>query len=242
MFLKRLSRPAGVVCGCAALSCLLSLAGCQSKPPDSTPPPPAENLSPDDALVVAPEVYRKAFENQYALVVNVDVPSRHRSALHTHKDLDGVIIALTDGPYRLIGEDGQATDRRQHAGAIGFREAGRASLAVKHQVENPGDGRVRAVRVELKSDPPPRSLETAPDDRRSKVEIDNQRVRVQRIRLGPREGLSAANYGPRVIVALTQFNDQRLGDARWADAGRERLENRGDGPAEVVVIELKGRE
>ena len=124
----------------------------------------------DDGLVVAPEVYSVAVENRYVLVVNVHVPPHYRSAMHTHQDLAGVIIALGDGPYILTGEDGVAQERRQKEGAVAYREAGRPGLATKHQVENPGETPVRAVRVELKEYPPFHELQSLKSDSRYTVE------------------------------------------------------------------------
>lgn len=203
----------------------------------------AQQVQPqDDALVVARQVYRVAIENPYVLVVKVDVPPHYRSPMHTHQDLAAVIVALGDADYILNGDDGVAHQARQTQGKVAYREAGRPGLATRHQVENRGETPVRAIRVEFKDFPPFHELQPLRNDSRYTVEIDNPRIRVLRVRLGPGERLPRLNLGPNVRLDLTDSGTQHVGDSSWVEAGQQEINNPGDGPSEIIVVELKGRQ
>jgi quercetin dioxygenase-like cupin family protein len=85
------------------------------------------------------------------------------------------------------------------------------------------------------------------------VEVENERVRVLRIRYGPREKSAMHAHPEGVVVFLTAAHarftlpdgtTQELqvqpGQVAWTDGGAHLPENLTDTPFEVIEIELKG--
>jgi quercetin dioxygenase-like cupin family protein len=84
------------------------------------------------------------------------------------------------------------------------------------------------------------------------VEFENDKVRVIRIKYGPGEKSVMHTHGPNVSVFLTEGSvrftypdgtseeqSSEVGVAVWADSEEHLPENVGDGPIEVVLVELK---
>jgi hypothetical protein len=84
------------------------------------------------------------------------------------------------------------------------------------------------------------------------VEFENDRVRIIRIKYGPGEKSVMHTHGPNVSVNLSagtvrmnapdgthQDVPSEIGVAQWSDAEEHLPENLGDGPLEVVLVELK---
>jgi len=91
----------------------------------------------------------------------------------------------------------------------------------------------------------------APD--RCVIELDNERLRVLRIKLPSAGRLPIHGHRPGVIIAITELNlrlkgpdnsviEVRLppGDIRWIDAGIHADENLGAATAEYLFVESKG--
>ncbi len=90
------------------------------------------------------------------------------------------------------------------------------------------------------------------DPKHYKVEFENDRVRVIRIKYGPGEKSVMHAHGPNVGILLTE-NVVRMtlpdgtseesttvaGTAQWSDAEEHLPENLSDEPLEVVLVELK---
>lgn len=90
------------------------------------------------------------------------------------------------------------------------------------------------------------------DPQRYTLEFENDRVRIIRIRYGAGEKSVMHTHGPNVSVMLSKANirmhlpdggsaDMSVnpGEAWWTDAEEHMPENLGDGPLEVVLVELK---
>jgi hypothetical protein len=118
-----------------------------------------------------------------------------------------------------------------------------------------GSGQQRARSIEFPPDiSDSRSVDAAriaPD--RCVVEIDNERLRVLRIKLPSAGRVPIHGHRSGIIVALTELNlrlkapdntiiEVRLpaGDIRWIDAGIHADENLGAASAEYLFIESKG--
>jgi len=84
------------------------------------------------------------------------------------------------------------------------------------------------------------------------VEFENDRVRIIRIKYGPGEKSVMHTHGPNVAVFLTdstvrmnvpdgthQDVSSKVGATQWTDGEEHLPENLGDGPIEVVLVELK---
>ena len=85
-----------------------------------------------------------------------------------------------------------------------------------------------------------------------KVEFENSRVRVLRVKIGPHEKSAMHSHPDAVIVVVsggkikftlpdgkTEERELATGDARWTPAVTHQGENVTDQPMEVVVVELK---
>ena len=83
------------------------------------------------------------------------------------------------------------------------------------------------------------------------VELENDRVRVVRVRVVGHEKLQARQRKDRVLVWLTNAEHQRTeagrterigrkaGEVAWRAASTHEIENLSDEPVEVVIVELK---
>jgi len=73
----------------------------------------------------------------------------------------------------------------------------------------------------------------------STVEVENQWVRVLRVKLAPHERAPEHAYPDSVAVYLTALVDHKAGDVAWLAASKRSEENPSDQPAEYVLVELK---
>jgi len=90
------------------------------------------------------------------------------------------------------------------------------------------------------------------DPKHYKVEIENEKVRVLRIKYGPREKSEMHVHPAAVLVCLTDFHGRftlpdgkteerrgKAGETIWTPAEEHLPENLGDEPLEIVLVELK---
>jgi hypothetical protein len=84
------------------------------------------------------------------------------------------------------------------------------------------------------------------------VEFENERVRVLRIRLGPRQKDSMHEHPASIAVSLTDQHvrvtgpggtarelRRKAGDVRYLEPSSHSIENLGDVPYETILVELK---
>ncbi|MEE9228840.1 MAG: cytoplasmic protein, partial [Acidimicrobiia bacterium] len=100
-----------------------------------------ETFMSDDAVSVAPEVYKVLFENDRVRVLEVRADPGGTSPMHTHPD--SVIHALSDATL-VVTSQGEARTAELTAGATWW------AAETTHSVENVGTGEVHLIRVELK--------------------------------------------------------------------------------------------
>ena len=96
----------------------------------------------DDAVSVAPEVYKVLFENDRVRVLEVRADPGGTSPMHTHPD--SVIHALSDATLVVTSQQGEARRAQVTAGATWW------AAEATHSVENVGTGEVHLIRIELK--------------------------------------------------------------------------------------------
>jgi quercetin dioxygenase-like cupin family protein len=96
----------------------------------------------EDAVTVAPHVYRVVLENERVRVLEVRGKPGDKTALHSHPAM--VAVAITDGSYRFGSADGVPTDAELKAGQAMFLDR------VEHTTEISGTAEVHALLVELK--------------------------------------------------------------------------------------------
>jgi hypothetical protein len=105
--------------------------------------------------------------------------------------------------------------------------------------------------VEIFDNRSPDAARIAPD--RCVVELDNDRMRIIRIKLPASSRVPIHSHRTGVVIALTELRlrmtapdgaviDIRLpaGDMRWVEGGIHAEENVGAGPAEYLYVESKG--
>jgi len=111
--------------------------------------------------------------------------------------------------------------------------------------------------VELKSRPAAAKPAAAEDPLKTdpqvyKAEIENDRVRVLRVKVGTRQKTAMHSHPANVVIFLTdarikfsfpdgktQEAQVKAGQVQWDNAVKHAGENLGDQPAEVIVVELK---
>ena len=101
-----------------------------------------EHVENDDAVAVAPEVYRTIFENDRVRVLDVTGVPGVVSPMHSHPD--SVMHALNNATIVVTTDEGDSDEVQIPAGATFW------TAATTHSVENVGDDTVRFIRVELK--------------------------------------------------------------------------------------------
>ena len=69
----------------------------------------------------------------------------------------------------------------------------------------------------------------------STVEIENQRVRVLRVKLAPHEKTPEQDHPDSVAVYLTDLGNHKAGEVAWLAAAKHTEENPSDQPAEFVL-------
>jgi len=90
------------------------------------------------------------------------------------------------------------------------------------------------------------------DPKHYKVEFENDRVRIIRIKYGPGEKSVMHTHGPNAAIFLSSSKARmtlpdgtsqeittEIGATQWTDSDHHLPENLGDGPLEVVLVELK---
>ena len=173
------------------------------------------------------EPIQVASENEYVRIVHVNLAAGETPPKYTPAAALSVTIDLNSGNVRYSDSD----DRR------------------------PRNTAIREIRVELKAAPEttPLALDAVRiEPTRFKVVFENDRVRVVRLRFGPRERGVMVSHPPRVLVTLTDvsvkllFADGRTdergapaGVAAWLDTETLQTENARPEPLEVVLIEPK---
>jgi quercetin dioxygenase-like cupin family protein len=201
------------------------------------------------ATVADPEHYKTEFENEYVKVLRVKYGSRERSPMHSHSKLVGV--HLTDAKGKFTSRDGTSQIRTIKAGDVG---EGPAEI---HMVENLTGEKWQTILVEFKKRFPHGLSKLKRDATKVapthyKTEMENDWVRIVRVKYGPNEQSHMHEHNPGVVVFLDSTKHQLInedgskvdadfsaGDVIWADAATHRAINLESKPLELVLFELK---
>ena len=97
---------------------------------------------PEDAIKIAPHVYKVLFENERVRVLESRMTPGAKSELHSHPAVVG--IGITTGKYRFTSPDGQSMEAEISTGQVLYMDA------VDHATENVGNAEAMAILVELK--------------------------------------------------------------------------------------------
>lgn len=207
------------------------------------------------ALLLVPLAYGQRttpVDNDFVKVLSVvDSPTGKPGALHEHI-LDRVMIYLDAGHQKLRYDDGRVVDLRFQPGEVLWSAGGGM-----HTSENAGGHAFRLIEIELKK--PASSFTPGPLDplkvapANYKVVLDNDKVRVLRARLEPRQKLGLHDHARhRVSVFLTDQHVLSLpesaapvemkavpADVRFSAPLKHEEENLSGKPMEVLLVELK---
>ena len=100
-------------------------------------------VSGQDAVKVAPHVYKVLFENEQVRVLDVRMKPGEKSAMHSHP---AYVVYVLDaaGKVKLTSSDGESAQVELKPGDVMWREP------ETHMAENSGSANLHAVFVELK--------------------------------------------------------------------------------------------
>jgi quercetin dioxygenase-like cupin family protein len=217
-----------------------------------------------DPTKVAPESYKLQFENNWVQVTRVHYAPYAKVPIHNHTRWPAAYVYLNDsGPIKFTHEGwDEPVLTRPPTKAGSFRLSPTTAIAETHQVENPNGIPSDFLRVEFKTTPLDRALMRGRFERKAppsgknsrKVEFENGQIRVTRLVGAARKtlDLGTSSTRPALIVTLTSGRVKSIGqgeaktksfepgDTVWIDNGqRQRLENLGNSPIELLVFDLK---
>jgi len=183
------------------------------------------------ALAVLPSA--ALLDNDQVKVSRALEKAHVKGGFHEHKT-NRVMIYLQPGRQRFEYKDGrQPAVFDWKTGQIVWSKA-----EGMHAPEVVSDEPFNIVEVELKKPGTDKMLGAPP--KHCKVEIDNNQVRVLRLKLGARESTPAMAHTVNTVeVFLTDTDAHKAGDAVWIPAGTSMEEKAGATPLEAVLIEVK---
>jgi quercetin dioxygenase-like cupin family protein len=201
-----------------------------------------------DPVSVDAKHYKVMVENDQVRVLRIHYNVKEKSVMHEHPA--AVVVFLNTSKAKFTLPDGSSvTDGGGKAGSVRFTDAG------KHLPENIGSTPVEAILVELKGKSSGSTVSADPvkvDPSRHKVEFENDKVRVLRIKLKARDKTKQHEHPNAVAVMLTDTKatftladgktreaSNKRGDAIFAPAENHAVTNLLAKPMEVVLVELK---
>jgi quercetin dioxygenase-like cupin family protein len=226
--------------GIAALSLILALV-CLSASPAA-----AQDL---DAAKADAAHHKVEFENDQVRVVSYMIAPGDKTANHSHPN--NVNISLADVNAKVTTPDGKTSELHGKAGSAAWRGP------TTHVVENTGDKPIVGILVEPKK--PASALPAgaqdvvAADPKHTKVEFENDQVRVLRYRYEPGEKSPMHGHPDNVQIMLTDVLADvttsdgasapisgKAGETHWRPAGQHKVQNIGPKAFEGLLIEMKG--
>jgi quercetin dioxygenase-like cupin family protein len=185
------------------------------------------------------------FENDRIVVTRIILPPGFRSEMHPH-NAASVEIFLTDDHIREIFPDGSSKEWRPQAGELACIDP------VTHRVQNLRSEPTEIIRIEFKGEPMKACPKPDPEAARSGVEFENDRVRITRGKIGPRQTGQMHSHPEYVGIFLTDAKlrvhlsdgavrelEGKRGFVRGAEPVTHKIENLADTPFEAIDINLK---
>ena len=177
--------------------------------------------------------HRTVLHNTWVRVLDVRFDAGVTSGFHRHS-LNNVAVRVVGGTTRADTIDGEGQSRVVATGSVMYYSA---SPPYVHRVSNVGTGAVRIADVELSGARAVATSGAADDTAKHVVEIENEHVRVSRVRLGPGESLAAHTH-PRGWLEVVVIG-QEPGKVAWRDsAGKVAIAAQ---PTGVEVVEVEPR-
>jgi quercetin dioxygenase-like cupin family protein len=209
----------------------------------------AQTVVAQDPVKVDSKHYKVEVENGWVRALRINYGPKEKSVMHKHPA--GVVVYLNDTKVKFNLPGGKSQEQSGKAGEAQWIPAG------THLPENLSDTPIEAILVELKARPAAAKTAAAEDPLKTnpqiyKVEVENDRVRVLRVKVGPHEKTTMHAHPANVVVFLTdarikftfpdgktQEAQVKAGQVQWDNAVKHAGENLGDQPVEVIVVELK---
>ena len=173
-----------------------------------------------------------------AVVVTLQPHQRNPASDHP---MNRVLVFLDPGQITLTSPAGKTQNLVVKAGDVRWSPAGVGNVS-----ENTTDHAIQIAEIEVKNAPPRPSMPvtkldpTIVDSNHYKVELENDQVRVLRVRYGAHEG------GPkhehilnRVVVYVTDQANGKAREVHVSGAMTHSEENSLDQPVERIAVELK---
>jgi len=191
------------------------------------------------ALLAQPTTDVKVDTPQARAVIATLQP--HQSNPAREHPMNRVLVFLSPGQLSLTNPAGKIEKLSFKAGDVRWSPAGAGNAS-----ENTTDHPVRIVEIELKNAPPrppmptTRLDPTVADASHYKVELENDQVRVLRVRYGAHEGGNKHEHIlNRVVVYVTDQGNGKAGEVHVSGAMTHSEENSLDQPVERIAVELK---
>ncbi|HYK87862.1 MAG TPA: cupin domain-containing protein [Acidobacteriota bacterium] len=204
-----------------------------------------------DPATVAGNQCKVGFENEYVRVLHWTTSPHEKTAMHEHPAM--VTVALSGGKERFTSPDGKSSIVENKAGQASW------SNPEKHSSEDLSDKRGEVIQVELKKKPgaamtalPSAEDSVKVDPKHYRVDFQNDRVRVVRIKYGPNEKSVMHAHPASVAIYLTDgqakmtlpdgkssMTNIKAGQVQWTEAQKHLPENVGGKPFELVLVELR---
>jgi len=205
-------------------------------------------------VAFAAENVKTPIDNDQVKVLSVTQQPHEKTRLHQHK-INRVMIYLQAGHQVFdYPDNGKKVVLDWKPGEMKWSPAGGMHIA-----EITSDNPVSIVEVELKKPGSPGKAATSPldpvkvDPKHYKVELDNDQVRVLRVKIGPHETAKMHEHAlNRVVTYITDQNfrvttadgkvdtvQHKAGEVSWGAPAKHKEENLSDKPFEAVVVEVK---
>jgi quercetin dioxygenase-like cupin family protein len=191
-------------------------------------------------------------ENEWVRIPNVTVQPGHTTGFHVHT-MNRVMVYLNEGGQTLEMEAGGKREETWKAGQALWSPA-----IGRHRVLVSAPKPVTIVEIELRKPVPPSPALTEldplkVDPKHYKVEMENEQVRVVRVRIPAGETAPMHHQArKRVVVYITDADfeqttsdgktvqsRQKAGDVIWSEAEVKHRELNRGGAFEGLVVELK---
>lgn len=192
-------------------------------------------------------------ENDQVRVVKVTAQPNQKTRLHDHK-MNRVMVYLQPGKQNTDFQDGRRLVTNWKAGEALWSPAGGMHTA---EIFSPTP--VTIAEIELKNKGTATKAGASPldpvkvDPKHYKVEMENDQVRILRVKIGPHETAPLHEHSlTRVVVYLTdqdfkvtaadgkvELPKHKSGDISVSGLAKHKEENLSGQPFEVLVVELK---
>lgn len=182
---------------------------------------PQGRIDPNAVPVDKEPRHSLVFSNAFIRVIDARLPPGYQSLSHTHAQ-DNVAITISPG------RDDAASLAR--IGRAGFSKGG-----YSHVVTNSGSIELRFIDVEFWGADKPSSA-AFPDQPQHKLEVENERVRIYRIKLAAGESLPEHAH-PAGWIGVTVAGGAGPGAYQWYAAGTANTITATQAPLEIVELE-----